>query len=296
MTEDPPAPRRAVLVVNPVAGRGRALRLSAPVADVLRGHGWSVQVVVSRDEDHATATAAAAGADQVVVSLGGDGLHRLLALGCLDGGAALAPLPGGRGNDLVRALGLPTDPLAAARALGRPGERRLDVGEVDGRPFLGVATVGIEGAAGRHANSARLLRGSSVYVWGAVRALVEHRPVPLRVTVDGVGADLLLHGLSVGQSGRHGGGIRACPDAELDDGLLDVTALQACSVPRLVALLLRAFGGDHVRDPWVSTGRGRVVRVEGPPLTVHADGEHVGVLPATVTVRPAALRVLVPRG
>ena len=286
--------RDAVLVVNPAAGGGAVLRHREPVLDALRGTGWRVAEVVTTGMGHAVRVASDATPGTVLASLGGDGLHARLAQGAMTSGARLAPLPGGRGNDLVRALGLSGDPAAVAATLPGARERRIDVGLVDGHAFLGVASVGFDTAANRYANALPALRGAAVYTAGGVAAWLTQRPRRLDVTTgDGVAGGSLWN-VSVGNTGRYGGGLRVCPDAVPDDGRLDLVTVDG-RIGRIAfaRVLLGMFSGRHVRRPGVTSRRVSWVEVRSEvPLPVYADGDPVATTPVRIEVRPGALRLL----
>lgn len=289
--------RTAVLVVNPTAGAGRALAARQAVMDALRANGWVVRPTVSRDANDAVRIAAEAAPDDVVVSLGGDGMHALVARGVAAGGACLAPLPGGRGNDFVRALGLPLDPAQAALALAVGRERRIGLGEAGGRTFLGVLSVGFSALASELAASSRV-RGPFAYHAAAVRALAHIAPQHYRLTVDGVSRDWSGYELAIGHSGWYGGGLQVCPGADLTDDLLDVTAIggHKWAFPRVIGGM---FSGRHIRLATVRTCRVRQIDVAlaqedapGAVRQVWADGDYLGELPITVRVRPYCVRLL----
>jgi diacylglycerol kinase family enzyme len=85
------------------------------------------------------------------------------------------------------------------------------------------------------------------------------------------------------------------PDAELDDGRLDVVLCRASSRLTFLRMLPRVFRGSHVRDPRFEVLRGREVRISADrPFTVYADGDPIGDLPVTISCRPGAVRVLLP--
>jgi YegS/Rv2252/BmrU family lipid kinase len=284
---------RTLVVVSPVSGSGRARRAARAVLDVLIAQGRDPELVETSSGSHAEDLAAGAEPQDLVVSVGGDGLHGRVAAGAVPSGCLVAPIPGGRGNDLARALGVPSDPVAATHALAVAAERRIDVGQVGDTVFLGVASVGFDTVANTIANETTWLRGPLVYAWGGMRGLLATRRHAFRVTTDGATTQVAGYNVAVGNSGRYGGGMRACPEASLDDGLLDVVTIGAVGRAGLVPILLRAFPGSHVRDPGVQTRRATHVRIEADePLVVFADGDPVGLLPVDVTTRPAALRVL----
>ncbi|SNQ49213.1 Sphingosine/diacylglycerol kinase-like enzyme [Frankia canadensis] len=288
---------RLTVVVNPSAGRGRALRLLGGVCAQLSHWAADVRVAPTRSLDHAGELAAAASAQgRVVVALGGDGLAGAVAGAVAAAGGVLAVLPGGRGNDFVRGLGLPDDPRRVAAELARAREVRIDLPEVDGRPFLGIASVGYDSDVQVIADRARLLRGRHVYTYAALRALAAWRPARFTVTVDDE-APRELRGWTVGAANApcYGGGMRFAPDADLTDGLVEVVLISHTSRLTFLALFPRVFSGRHVHTRHVRVLRGRRVRVEADrPFAVYADGDPLATLPATVEVRPSALRLLVP--
>lgn len=289
--------RRFLVLVNPSAGGGRALkRLPAALAELER-LGAPHRVVETRSLEHASHQAReAAAAGEVVAPLGGDGLLRGVASVLRHSDSALAILPGGRGNDLARVLGIPTEPAAAARNAVEGGERMIDVATVDGTPFLGIASFGFDSDANRIANEARLVRGNLVYLYAALRALVAWRPADFTVTVDGERHEITGYSVAIANSRAYGGGMLIAPDAELDDGDLDVVMIARSSKLRFLRSLPQVFKGTHVESPRVQVHRGSVVQVAADrPFDIYADGDPVGALPATVRVESRCLRVIVPR-
>lgn len=281
--------RDAVLVANPTAGGGRAAALQPAVLDALRAGGWAVRSVTSRDGADAARIAAEADPDELVVSLGGDGMHALVASGVATSGACLAALPGGRGDDFVRAVGLPRDPVQAALTLSVARERRIGLGEADGRTFLGVLSIGFSARASRLAHSSRV-RGRYAYHVAAVRALAGVPPQHFSIGLDGRRFDWEGLELAVGHSGWYGGGLHVCPDAELTDDVLDVTAI-AGHKRAFPAVMTGMFDGTHVRRPEVETFRAREVGIDGEG-EVWADGDLLCRLPVQARVRPDAVRLL----
>jgi diacylglycerol kinase family enzyme len=272
------------------------MRFRAAVLAALAAQGYEVAEHVTTGLADARAAAAAAPSGTLVASLGGDGLHGAVAAGVMGTGNVLLPLGGGRGNDTVRRLGLPVNPVRAVRAVPSLVVRALDLGCVDGVPFLGVAHVGFDSRAAELANSSRFSLGPLSYLAGGVRALLTWKGVGFTVDVDGAAESFPGWFVAVGNLGQYGGGIRITPRAAADDGLLDIVGMRSGSRIRLIAVFLCAFRGAHLGLPGVSWNRGRKVRLSGAPgLNVYADGELAGPLPVTITVLPAALSVLVPQ-
>ncbi len=288
---------RALLIVNPSAGGGRAGRLIDRVERTLAGLEVSATTERTRDLDHARDLARSAGAgEQLAIAMGGDGLVGAVAGALAEGpGGRLGVVPGGRGNDFARVLGIPRDPVAACRVVAGGVLRDLDLGSVDGRPFACIASVGFDSDANRIANGAPSRLGNLVYAYGALRALAAWRPATFTVTVDG--AERRFRGYSViaANTRCYGGGMCIAPDAAVDDGELDVVMTEHIGRLRFLAKMPKVFKGTHVREPTVHVVRGRVVEIRADrPFAVYADGDPIGELPVTVRAVPRAVRVLVP--
>jgi YegS/Rv2252/BmrU family lipid kinase len=289
--------RRLLVLVNPAAGGGRSVRRLPDVTAEFERLEVQHRVVHTRDIAHAREEAAdAVRTGETVAAVGGDGLLRPLADVLRDTEASLAIVPAGRGNDLARVLGIPTDPTAAAAVAAQGVERMIDVAEVDGVPYLGIASFGFDSDANRIANESRVIRGNLVYLYAALRALAAWKPAGFTITVDGERHE--VEGYSVGacNSKAYGGGMWAAPHAELDDGVLDVVACGTSSKRHfLFSVLPRVFKGTYLSDPSVQTMAGSTIDVDADrPFAIYADGDPIGTVPATITVRPRCLRMIVP--
>jgi YegS/Rv2252/BmrU family lipid kinase len=288
------------LIVNPSAGGGKAGRVLADVLVALDGHGLQVRSELTRDLAHARELAREAClAGETVVCLSGDGMIGAVADVLREfPGALLGVLPGGRGNDLARVLGIPADPVEACAIVATGFSRKLDLGEIDGKAFVGIASVGFDSEANRIANEAPAWLGGLVYAYGALRALLFWRPARFQIELDPPGELHSFTGYSVGaaNSKTYGGGMRAAPDALLDDGLLDVPVLESVSkLGFLTKILPKVFRGTHVREPSVKVFRAREIAISADrPFTMYADGDPIGELPLRVRAIGGAVRVLVP--
>jgi YegS/Rv2252/BmrU family lipid kinase len=288
--------RRFALLVNPASGGGRALEALPQVHATLDALGAEHRTVTTRSIDHAYQEATkAAGAAETVVALGGDGLLRPLA-GALKGSeSALAIVPCGRGNDLARVLGIPDEPGEAARIAAQGEERLLDVANVEGTPYMGIASFGFDSEANRIANEAKRVKGTAVYVYAALRALASWKPASFTVTVDGKRHDYTGYTVAVGNSRVYGGGMFILPMAELDDGKLDVVICKQIGRLRFLRDLPKVFKGAHVDLPYTEFLRGEAIEVSSSrPFVIYADGDPIGATPAVLRVERRCLRVVGP--
>jgi YegS/Rv2252/BmrU family lipid kinase len=289
--------RRLALLVNPAAAGGKALAAVEPARAELDRLNADFRVIETSSGDHAKREAkAAAERGDAAVAVGGDGLVGTLAGGIAGSEGELGIIPAGRGNDFARVLGIPSDPAEAARLAYQGESKRLDVGDVGGKSFVGIASVGFDSDANRIANEAKLIKGNLVYAYAALKALAKWKPARFEVIVDGARHEVTGYSVGVCNSKAYGGGMYAAPQAELDDGLLDVILCAAVPKRRfLFRTLPKVFKGTHLEDSNFSCFRGEVVEVSADrPFVLYADGDPLADLPATVRILPRALRVIQP--
>jgi len=288
--------RRLQLVVNPAAGGGRASRLLPQVEAALIGAGHDLLVTPTRSFEHADElTAQAVAQERVVVAMGGDGIVGRVAGVVAEHDGLLAVLPGGRGNDFCRTVGIPRDAVEACTVLQTGVERRLDLGYAGDVAFLGIASIGFDSEVQERALTSRLPLGQLVYLYSSLATVASWRPATFRCTVDGEPLELTGWSVVVANSGVYGGGMRVAPEASLDDGLLDVVTTSVTTRRAFLRALPKVFKGTHVEEPSVQTRTARTVVLDADrAFRVFADGDPVATLPCTVTVRPGAVRVLLP--
>lgn len=291
--------RQFTAVVNPTAGGATGAAALLKVARLLREAGAELETEYSRSLAHARELARRAGErGRVVLAVGGDGITGGVG-GALSGtGAVFGVIPAGRGNDFARALGLPGDAESLARILLDGTPRAVDTIEVtsavhDRTVVLGSVYAGVDALANRHANRARLLRGTASYYAGALRAISTWRPARYRVTVDGQEYAYAGYTAVAANSGYYGSARLVAPGARLDDGLLDVVMIHDAPRRLFFALMKELDTGAHVNRPQVRVVQGKEIHIEADRgIPYGADGEVEAFLPVTARVLPGALRVL----
>lgn len=285
-----------LLIVNPAAGGGRAERVLGAVTTLLDKDRCEFRVAVTRSAGHGVELALGClDSGEVPVLVGGDGLAGSVGGALAGSGLEMGLIPAGRGNDLARGLGIPTRTPEAVRNLREGTARMIDVGEGNGRRFLGIASVGFDSDANRIANENRLLAGPPVYAWAAVRALMGWKPVRFEITTGGRRRRLTGHTIAVANNRFYGGGMKMAPDAEIDDGMFDVIVVSAVSKVRFLSDFPKVFSGTHVRSDGVETLKTPGISISASrSLTVYADGDPLTELPATFHVLERALPVICP--
>ena len=302
---------RVTLLVNPTSRKGRAGAAAPHVAARLRERGHEVSQVQGTDAEHAVGilreVVDAGGAD-AVVACGGDGTVHLALQVLAGSGIPLGIAALGTGNDSATLLGVPTDPRAAADvvadALDEGRVRVVDAGRAtsaDGvqRWFLGVMSSGFDSVVNERANQMTWPSGQARYLRAILSVLRTFTPIPYEMVLDeGLDTEVRHTGLgmlvAVGNGSQYGGGMKVCPGARMDDGLLAVTFLDGLTKTRFLRVFPTVFSGRHVEQPEVHEHVARTVSLSAPGQIAYADGERIGPLPVRIEVVRDAVRLLVP--
>ncbi|MBS3934351.1 MAG: diacylglycerol kinase family lipid kinase [Truepera sp.] len=287
------------LIANPTAGRGRALRALPQVQAFFAERSLPLTTLLTEAPGHATALAQALPADATILSLGGDGTLCEIVRACIGNGRTVGVLPGGTGNDFAFALGLERYALARGLEVVSNGHvRMVDIAEVNGLPFVNALGLGFPAEVAQAALRApRFLVGPGVYLYAIFSVLSRLKTPHVQVTVDGQpfydGPALLV---SVQNGPSTAGGFLFAPQANLDDGRLDVVIATDLSRWGTVKLLPKVMKGRHLGHTQVMLAKAKQLSVRwSQPRPGHMDGE---LLPPEsafeICLRSAALRVLAP--
>ncbi|MBI3522111.1 MAG: diacylglycerol kinase family lipid kinase [Chloroflexi bacterium] len=280
-----------------MAGRGRGRAMLPTIAATFAAHGVKLDVQVTPAPGEAARLAGDAASEgyAVVVAVGGDGTANECANGLMGAETALALFPLGTGNDLARNLGYPRRRREVPAFLAKGArQRRIDVGEANGRVFVNHVGVGIDGVvAASAARYARVLGPFAGYALASLVAIARYQPTPMQVSVDGAreeGSYLIV----LASNGVHfGGGMRAAPGADMSDGALDVTIAGALDRSGALATLARLYRGKHVDGQRVRGVRAQRLEVTFErAVPMELDGEPSRVRGLSVAIRPSSLTVL----
>ncbi|MGE0135388.1 MAG: diacylglycerol kinase family protein [Dehalococcoidia bacterium] len=297
-------PRSLLILRNPHARHAPSEGALEAAARPLREHGWAVRLESTRTAGEAItlATEAAEAGIDVVAACGGDGTVHEVVQALAGTRTALAVVPAGTANVWAREAGVPLDVARSISLIPSARAVRVDVGMVEGdfgqRRFLLMCGVGLDAGVVRrvegHSRGKRIL-GKGWYGIVATRVLARARGVDCEVAMDGVATRRPLLQLVAGNTRLYGGVMRLTSLARMDDGLLDVCLFEGGGRRSLMRLLFAAARGDLAvrRSRGVDYLRGERVTVTGTrPLPIQADGEYVGETPATISVTPGDLTVL----
>ena len=284
-------------LVNPAAGRGTGKSHLDRIRVLASRYGAGL--VVSRKVSDLAAQAFRAAEDGVerLLVAGGDGTMHHAAQGLAGTECALGVIPLGSGNDLAGTLGIPPDlEVAVKRAL--EGEiRRIDLLRVGETFSLSYAGVGFDSEVTRYANEVKVLRGPLIYFYSVIHTLITFEPPRMKVVYDGGTFEGKVMFTVVNNLPRFGGGMRIAPDAQIDDGLLDLVIVREVPKPVLLSIFPKVYSGKHVGHPAVTIVRTRRVEITiDRAMTLYGGGEPLRPVepgePVAVEVVPGGLAVV----
>jgi diacylglycerol kinase (ATP) len=288
--------RSAALIYNPTAGRRRHEQILESVLSALREGGFDVEPAPTQGPGDATRLARdRAGRMEAVFAFGGDGTVREVAAGLLGTETALGIVPGGTVNVLSMSLGLPREPLAAARLAGRLEPQKLDVGLIGEMPFLMMVSAGLDSSVMAGLDTRLKWRiGKAAYVWQGLQEWWRY-PYP-RFEVIADGDPLEASFVAVSNIPYYGGAYALAPGARPHDGKLDLVLFRGTGRRDTLGFALDLLRGAHLRRSDVTVRHVREVELHSPAGAVaQIDGDVCKErLPFTVRIAPDPLRVLSP--
>lgn len=284
---------RALLIVNPAAGKKHAEDGDlAECVNLLESAGFDIErrdTGVDGPSSADLAKAALCDGFRAVLVAGGDGTVAPAAIALLDSTVTLGILPFGSYMNIAHGLGIPLEPIAAARVIAERKVKSSDVGEVAGKVFFETCGVGLDADAFGAARLAE--RGRWLPAFRRVKRWATAHPAPVKITVDGKTEQVRALQILVVNSPYYGWSLPIVPNADMSDGVLEVAIFPRrgrLELYRWMAEIWRT--GRPERAPRLL--RGKVIEMESSEsVPVHADGQIAGRLPVTVRCRPGALRV-----
>ncbi len=301
---------KTLVIFNPVAGGGRTSRLRRGLERDLKKVLGTFEMRETEAPGDGKRIAEKASGHDLIVACGGDGTIHEVANGLRGTGKTLGIISLGTGGDLIKSLGIPRDPRRQIEVLARGRDKMIDVGQVTyreggkefSRLFLNVTDAGLGADVLRRLGESRSLWGRKLaYLTASLTAYRNRKPFQITIGLNGGLAPLgekwsgeaLL--VAVANGGSFGGGMRIAPNANIEDGLFDLTIVRDLKPAWLPIALPLLYTGRLRYLPQVETLRAREVNLSSPdPVDLDIDGEPIGSLPARFRILPHELKVRVP--
>ena len=281
------------VLVNPISGGGTAQKALYGIEEVLKQDKKAYVVKETRMPGDATRTSEEAVKEkhEAIVVAGGDGTMSEVLVGVKGTDVAIIFAPCGTGNDFVKCMGIPAEPVAAIKKQLSSPVRRLDYATVNERAFLNVCGAGFDVEVLKHFEMRRHdIAGMKAYLLAIKDAFNDYKPMDVMVSVDDNPFEKKrLAILSIGNGVYFGGGMKAVPGALPNDGKLNlvmVNAIKKWMIPFLLPLFIT---GLHVKLKVTTTIACERVRIASKGLTMQLDGEITEMENADVKIVPAGV-------
>lgn len=284
-----------VFIINPAAGGGRAKRVEEELRAELARRGVACEMVHTTATNHAIQLAREAAMREdceAVISVGGDGTAFEVATGLKNTGKPLGIIPAGTGNDFIKCVGLPANPLQALDFILTHPPRPVDLGQINDRCFLNVCGTGFDVTVLEQAALvSKKLRGMLPYLYGVIRAIALFEPVHVAYELNGQveERDVLL--LTVANGRYIGGGIPICPAADVTDGVLDVVMVDLVPRWKIPFYLPALLTGRILKLKVSHHTRCSHLRVTCPMMRMQIDGEICVMDEANFDISPGGVQL-----
>ena len=291
----------ARLIVNPVAGRGKAERNLSMITEYFTARRLELDICRTDGVTGATELARCAGDDdcELVIVAGGDGTINEVVNGLVGSETVLGIIPLGTSNVVARGLKLPLDIKEACQVVLEGVGKRIDVGKAGERYFLAMAGVGFDAQVVYELSlKAKNLLGSLAYVASCFRTAMKYRSAKLvmDIRVDEEQLTVPAWVVIIGNVSTYAWTLKPTHLASVDDGLLDVCIFGRSNWLGLIYQCVGVFYGRHIYHPEVKYIKAKTIEVDAQPsVPVQVDGDIVGKTPMRFEVVPRGLCIMCPK-
>ena len=253
------------IIVNPQGGKGKSLKALTTVEEIFKNN--NAQYVVHKTEyaGHATEIARELSKipDTNIVVMGGDGsFHEVLCGIDNFDNVTLGLVACGSGNDFIKKSGHSTNVKEAVQTILSGKVGFVDYMELGKYRCLNVGGGGMDVDVLLKYANCKTLKGKAAYYYSLFYTLLHTRFHHLRITADGVTKDTSVFMIGVGNGGFIGGGIPICPNAIVDDGLLNVGYVSEMKKSKIIFRLFKFLKGKHVGTDWGGEYTAKKVTIE----------------------------------
>lgn len=295
------------IILNPIAGRGRALNIEKSLDEYLRQHNIVFQIEKTNGPLHATELSLKLNKKfDIVVAVGGDGTVNEVATGLIGSTASLAIFPIGSGNDFSRMIGIPKKMNFAIDTIISGTKKFIDLGRVviqnsNGktliRHFINTLGIGIDAEIAKEAKRIKYLRGLPLYIVAAIKALSTYSPNEYNIFDSNTTRKEKAYLLCVGNGIYEGGGFKLLPEADPSDSKLNICLIRKMPVWNAIPLIPKIINGTHIGHKMISMWESKTLNVTSrKPFILHGDGEifEENTLDVTIDLIPNAINIVVP--
>ena len=282
-----------ILFANPTSGRGKGAKVLAIIEKYLISQNLHF-ILISTSSLNQSLLLLKGNIQKYpeakVIVIGGDGMVHA-AINNIENNP-IGLIPAGTGNDFARALGLALDdPISSIKRATSANIDLVDLGKVGEDYFAAICSTGFDSIVNERANGLKWPHGKMKYNIAMLLELSRFQPKSYKIVVDGKSLETQAMLIAIANGLSYGGGMKVCPAAQLQDGLLDIMILGPVSKFEFIRIFTSVFKGLHITHPAVSIFQGRSIQITADAVG-YADGERIGNLPLNISISPNRMKVL----
>jgi YegS/Rv2252/BmrU family lipid kinase len=284
------------LIYNPSAGRGKAARSEAKIRKILQEKIESFRFFRTEYPGHAEklANEIKKKVDVIIVG-GGDGTVHEVVNGMMGGSAVLGVIPIGSGNDFVKMFSLPKVPEKAIDIIFKNQRKKIDVGKINDSYFSNGVGIGFDAWVVRESKNVKRLRGFLIYLYAVLKTVFKYQNESIQLSFEGKSESRDIFLMAFGNGKAMGGGFFLTPEAEIDDGKLDICLITPLKKGEVFRHLPKVLNGRHISMKQVQMLRCKDMAITSKRgIAVHADGELLGMnlKKINISIMPKAIEVI----
>jgi len=285
------------IILNPTSQHGKALELKDSLVSTLNNLGLDFTLHISSSPADVVETVKK-NLDNYTnfISFGGDGTIHSLANILVNTDKNLGCIPMGSGNDIARNLNIPLEMENACQVIKDCHVKKIDMGLINGKYYyLAVSGAGFDSVVNDLANNTKFpIKGPAKYTYAVYKTLITYRSKKFHLKYDGTERTVDAMFIVVGNMASYGGGMKITPNADPEDGILDVCIIKRMSKLHFIKIFPSVFKGEHITDSCVEILRAENVEITSEyNFSVFADGEYICKLPAKFAVAKKSLNFIV---
>lgn len=270
--------RNILFIVNPVAGGGKPKETIPLIKKYMELNGTRYKVIETKEPMEAIEISEKYAQEyNTIVAVGGDGTINEVAKGLIRAKTGvLGIIPSGTGNDISKSLGISQNPEESLQAIINNNIKSMDIGLVNGLPFLNIASIGFDAETVKNTNRVkRILKGKAAYIIGVLVTLLSYRSRYISFTIDEKEYSRKFLLIAVGNGSFYGGGMKILPMAKIDDGYFHICIVKNISNFKALFLFPTIFKGNHLKyEKYIEIFKVKRIIIKNEKNTlINLDGE-----------------------
>lgn len=289
-----------LFIINPMAGKGAALKLIPKIEQILWNLKEEYKIEITQRPGHAIELVKAyvKEADYRVYAVGGDGTLNEVLNGIVGSNSSLGVIPTGSGNDYIKSITKhPSQDILYRTIIGK--EKLIDIGKINERYFLNVASSGIDAQIAFNAQSLKrlpIINGFTAYFLSIIYTIFKYNNELVKVEIDDYKFKEITLLIAFGKGSSYGGGMKVLPDAIIDDGYLEVCFIKGMNKFKILTLFPTLIKGKHgaITD-YVSFFKCKTARVScDEEMPINIDGEIIMSKEVNFSILPKRIKFIIP--